>query len=195
MELEVYEQGRAAGTLTITREGLYHRIEAVCRPRQTCILRLYVWNGAQCRCLGVLCPEDGAFTLRKRRSAAELPFSPQTAVLGREDKGFLPWRGELDGAQIPHGYRKSDPGGELYAIPWQEDGDFPLPQRIRRAAQGRVCEESCILLRPETEEDTEETPEEAKETAAPPDSAEAVLQTQEDAPELSEQATRFHPEL
>ena len=138
MQVEIFEAGAPVGTLELTRQGLYQAAEAVCRPRRAGVNRLYLWKGRTPYCLGVPLPEGDGFTLRRRLSAASLPFAPETAVLGREEDGWLPWRGSFAGETVESGWLKPSPEGMLLAV---ADGS-PCAETLA----GRVREEEALTL-------------------------------------------------
>ncbi len=68
--------GVRRGALEIRGEGAYTRFEAKCAPRPG-LQRLYVFGGGRSACLGVLAPEGGALTLRRRLSRAAMRGFPE----------------------------------------------------------------------------------------------------------------------
>ena len=68
--------GVRRGALEIRGEGAYTRFEAKCAPRPG-LQRLYVFGGGRRACLGVLAPEGGALTLRRRLSRAAMRDFPE----------------------------------------------------------------------------------------------------------------------
>ena len=211
MQLDIFESGSVIGTLKIGQEGLYKSVDAQCSPTREGVLRLYVWQGTQGVCLGVLCPENGAFTLRKRVSEASLPFAPTAAVVGREDAGYLPWRGEFDGAQIDHGYLKHTPEQEVLAVPFAEQMEYPFVHRLRQTETETICGELCLVLQamPEASEEPPDAPENVDAKADDPAEEVAVTEPATAVEALSADAgtawpvdaedfgenNRFHPEV
>ena len=158
MELELFDCGKPVGRLSLEKTGLYQTVDCSCRPESEGILRVFVWKGTEGACLGVLCPEGMDFTLRKRVSKAGLPFTPEIAVIGCEDDGFWPWRGEYDGAWIDDGYLAHTPDGEKLAVPFTEGMEYPFVHRLQRTEQRVICGRDCIVLLPGEELPEEESP-------------------------------------
>ena len=196
MDLELYDCGSCVGTLHMEKTGLYQTVRCSCRPESRGILRVYVWKGTEGACLGVLCPEGSDFTLYKRVSRAGLPFVPETAVIGCEEDGFQPWRGEFEGVWIDDGYLKKTEEGERLALPFVEGMEFPFVHRLSRSEEKTICGRSCIVLGPEeevlpVEEDAPPPEEAAKPTEEPPE-PEPENPPKEEA---EEPHTRFHAEV
>lgn len=202
MEMEVFDCEKAVGLLHVEKTGLYQTVSCSVIPASSGILRLYVWNGTQGACLGVLCPEGGAFTLRKRCSASVLPFAPETAVLGAEDEGFLPWRGTFEGVEVPFGYLKHTPQGDCLATPVVEGVGSAFADRPWQTGTATVAGAQCRIFCPwktlapiETEapREAEETPCGEASLRASPLAETAETEAPED-PVPDEPQTRFHAE-
>jgi hypothetical protein len=73
----LYLDGRAAGELTETDSGMYADYRAVCRSPGPALLRAYLAGERSEMLLGVLAPEGGLYTIRRRLSHRE------TANLGK----------------------------------------------------------------------------------------------------------------
>lgn len=73
----LYLDGRASGELTVTDSGMYADYRAVCRSPGPALLRAYLVGERSEALLGVLAPEGGAYTIRRRLSHRE------TANLGK----------------------------------------------------------------------------------------------------------------
>ena len=71
-EYTVYLWDRPAGTVTLSREGLYCRITCRCDLPEDVICRLKAVGQGREEGLGVLVPERGAFVLRTRIPAKRL---------------------------------------------------------------------------------------------------------------------------
>ena len=190
MDLELYDCGTPVGNLHMEKTGLYQTVTCSCRPKSRGILRVYVWKGTEGACLGVLCPEGAEFKLYKRVSRAGLPFVPETALIGCEDDGFLPWRGEFDGAWIDDGYLKKTEEGEILAVPFSEGMEYPFVHRLTKAEEKRICGRSCIVLGPEEPEEAQ-TMEESAPVEEPEEPLPELTPTLE---EPEEPQTRFHCE-
>ena len=76
MEIPVYLNGEAAGTLRVSREGLYTVLEAEV-PGQDGPVRLWVHGGGKSAYLGVMQPVGGGLSLRRRCSRRELSAFPE----------------------------------------------------------------------------------------------------------------------
>ena len=68
--------GEAAGRLTVERQGSLTVFEADCDMREG-LIRLSVYGGGREGYLGVLAPEDGRLTLRKRLSRSQTREFPE----------------------------------------------------------------------------------------------------------------------
>ena len=196
MDMEVFDCGKPVGKLHLEKTGLYQTVDCACRPDSGGILRVFVWRGMDGACLGVLCPEGMDFTLHRRVSRAGLPFTPELAVVGCEDDGFWPWRGEFDGAWIDDGYLKKTPEGESLALP-TEQGKPALQLPHWQPEETRViCGRDCTVLIPKppvsppappAQTPVSSVPEPEPPVPAPrPQPPEEVLKPQE------EPQTRFH---
>jgi len=125
----VYIGGERAGSLTVSREGLYTVFELDCRdPGELTRISVY---GDREGYLGVLLPREGRATLRRRLSRRELELFPAQITMvcesGRSPHGE---KAEGDAAELIW-YR--DPGGalvttrgeqKLMAVP-EEAGGIP----------------------------------------------------------------------
>ena len=69
----VYENAQPVGICTAAEEGLYCRLDCRCRPAGTGLSDLILTCGTEQRALGILAPENGAFTLHTRVAARRLP--------------------------------------------------------------------------------------------------------------------------
>lgn len=67
--------GEKKGTLAVTREGLTTRFDAKCEDPGT-LVRLSVYGGGREGYLGVMTPENGALTLRRKLTRAALAAFP-----------------------------------------------------------------------------------------------------------------------
>lgn len=198
MDMEVFDCGRPVGKLHLERSGLYQTVDCACRPDSQGILRVFVWRGTEGACLGVLCPEGTDFTLHKRVSKAGLPFAPEQAVVGCEDDGFWPWRGEFDGVWIEDGYLQTGPEGERVALP--ADGKESMLFSHWQPGESRViCGRDCVVLQPKPAEQPSAPPAPKPQPPAPapepPKPAIPQPQPPEKVPQSQEEPqTRFHSE-
>ena len=76
MTIPILIGGLRRGALEIRADGAYTRFEARCDPLPG-LRRLWVFGGGARACLGVLAPEGGALTLRRRLSRAALRSFPE----------------------------------------------------------------------------------------------------------------------
>ena len=93
--------GEKKGTLAVSREGLTTRFDAKCEDPGT-LVRLSVYGGGREGYLGVMTPENGALTLRRKLTRAALAVFPAeieyAAEAGR--KSAAPER-KPEGGQTP----------------------------------------------------------------------------------------------
>ena len=76
MTIPILADGEKRGTLTVFPEGPYTVFEARCAPLGG-LRRLYVFGGGKRACLGVLAPEGGELTLRRKLSRAAMKDFPE----------------------------------------------------------------------------------------------------------------------
>ncbi len=67
----LYLDGKPAGELTVADSGMYADYRAVCRGIGPALLRAYLTGERSEMLLGVLAPEGGAYTIRRRLSHRE----------------------------------------------------------------------------------------------------------------------------
>lgn len=148
--ISILIDGVRRGALEIRGEGAYTRFEAKCAPRPG-LQRLYVFGGGRSACLGVLAPEGGALTLRRRLSRAAMRGFPErieyaalSAAAGPREQAQKEERHEM---AAPHGNAASyeetaprekwseRPDGSLVCT---EDGArlLALPCALRRVPPG-----------------------------------------------------------
>ena len=75
MDIPIRLDGREVGRLDIRREGAYTCFSGRCEDPGR-LVRLAVYGGEACGVLGVMTPENGALTLRRRLSRAALRGFP-----------------------------------------------------------------------------------------------------------------------
>ena len=168
MNLNVYYEGQKAGELECTRQGLYYLYRAACGIRTDIPLRLYTVCGMRSVKIGVLSKEG---ELTKKLSVREAGETPVYAVLGREDDGFLPWCGTVDGELLTDAYLRADGNTAMLAIPAKEGQALPLIAYAAQMEPCSVCGRDCLALqltdgRPQLPEEPEKS-EEPKELAEP----------------------------
>ena len=132
---------RSIGRLSIRPDGLYTVLEARAEDSGE-LTRLYISGGGKCRCLGVMLPEDGALTLRRRLSRLELLALPQPV------EGVYTRPPEEKPPHIIAPEEKSPPPPTPEAAQWRPAGDgslirlepegryIALPAKLRRAVPG-----------------------------------------------------------
>ena len=68
-------------------------------------------------------------------------------TLGREIEGFRPWRGSLEGCEIPHALlRGNDDGTQTLALFPPAEGPVPLAEYVPQMREGEVVGQPCLLL-------------------------------------------------
>lgn len=132
MPCPIYAAGRLAGSLRWEKNGLYYDLYGRCRREEAGVLRLYAVNGFSVRLLGVLQPEDGELTLRRRLSEAAMGQPPQWAVAGRAAEDFLPWRGLFEQTMLDQAMLRREQEGFTLALPYSPDRPFALPEAVSR---------------------------------------------------------------
>lgn len=160
-KVPLYCGGREAGELRAAEEGVYVTFHALCRPTEPALLRAYVIGQQGELRLGVLAPENGAFTIRRRFS--------KNAVrpLGRLLRGEARPCGEESAAWEPMGDPEERfPGGlprrllagvtgvltrregrlHLAALPWEDRGPFPLPELFCFARVEQIEKQRCVVF-------------------------------------------------
>lgn len=136
----LYLDGRPAGDLTVTPAGMYADYRAACPIPGPALLRAYLVGERSELLLGVLAPEGGAYTIRRRLSRRETEKLGKLLRCDARREGERPW----EQAASPERLLKSPyfshmlrgvPGvltqrrGErlLVAIPYAAAKPFPLP--------------------------------------------------------------------
>ncbi len=147
MEYTIFYQGREIGSLSLETEGLYYRLSAHCTEPGAGVWRLWGCFGAESRCTGVCFPGTGGLRLEKRVSRHSWPILPDCFVLGREQEGFLPWRGILEGQELPDAMlRPKDAGSRTLAIFPPAQGPVPLAEYLSRMREAELDGRACLLL-------------------------------------------------
>ena len=147
MEYTMFFQGAEIGHVEIEAEGLYYRLSASAAAPGHGIWRLWGCFGADSRCLGVLSPETGGLKLVRRVSRHSWPVLPEAFVLGREAEGFRPWRGVLEGQELPDAMVRTEGSGNItLAIFAPPEGPLPFAERTDQMREGELGGRSCLLL-------------------------------------------------
>ena len=163
MTIPILIGGLRGGALEIRADGAYTRFEARCDPLPG-LRRLWVFGGGARACLGVLAPEGGALTLRRRLSRAALRSFPEPieyAALSA-DAGQEQAQKEEKHDSAPHEkaapYEKGAPRGAWSEQPdgslvCTEDGVrlLALPCALRRVPPGvdlrEIAGKRCLVFR------------------------------------------------
>lgn len=129
MEHPIIIDGNAAGSLTVTEDGLFTVFEATL-PGYVELLRLSVYGGGREGYLGVMQPWSGGLYLRRRLSRSELRRMPEvieyaapaglctTAEGGRDAEGNTDGasaKAEAESVHLSDGPRADSAGGEAEA--------------------------------------------------------------------------------
>ena len=146
MVVPILLENRKIGTLQIRRDGAYTLFEARMTLRPG-LQRLYVFGPGGRGCLGVLRPERGELTLRRRLSRADLrAFPARIDCASPEERAPAPSRA---GAPPPERGWHRRPDGSLVRA---EGGRLllALPCALRRAVPGvdlrRIDGESYLVF-------------------------------------------------
>lgn len=121
MDCVIYENGSAAGTFTVTSEGLYWRIRCKLKPMSR-LRRVYAVTGLQSVYLGI---PDARGELSVRMAKKHLPDMESALAVTTPKGEWLPWRGEVDGVEVELCYRKQEDDGICLALPETELIQFP----------------------------------------------------------------------
>ncbi len=135
----MYLDGRAAGELSVTEVGMYDDYRAACRIPGPAFLRAYLVGEQGEMLLGVLAPEGGAYSIRRRLSRRETSDLGKLLRCDARREGERAW----ERVPAPEGLLKSpwlshmlqgvsgvltQQGKErrLVAIPYDSAKPFPL---------------------------------------------------------------------
>ncbi len=147
MDCAIFYQGAETGRISIEPDGLYYRLSAACAEPGHGVWRLWGCFGTDSRRLGVLFPETGGLRLERRVSRHSWPILPDGFVLGREREGFRPWRGILEGREIPDAMlRDNADGTQTIAIFAPPEGPVPFAEYIDQMREGELDGRPCLLL-------------------------------------------------
>ncbi len=147
MEYPIFWKGAEQGSLRLEPEGLYYRLSARCREPGPGLWRIFGCFGSASRCLGVCFPETGGLKLERRVSRHSWPILPEGFVLGRALEGFLPWRGILEGHEIPDAMLRDDAdGAQTLAIFVPPEGPVPLAEYLSLMREGELGGRPCLFL-------------------------------------------------
>lgn len=163
MTIPILIGGLRRGALEIRADGAYTRFEARCDPLPG-LRRLWVFGGGARACLGVLAPEGGALTLRRRLSRAALRSFPEpieyaalSADAGQEQAQKEEKHDSAPHEETaphekaaPHGAWSEQPDGSLVCT---ENGVrlLALPCALRRVPPGvdlrEIAGKCCLVFR------------------------------------------------
>ena len=121
MDCVIYENGNAAGTMSIQSEGLYWRIRCKMRPMSG-LRRVYAIAGLQSVYLGI---PDARGELNLRIAKKNLPETQMALAVSTPKGEWLPWRGEIDGVEVELCYCRRETEGICLALPEAELIKFP----------------------------------------------------------------------
>ena len=83
---EVFQEGKAVGTVEVRREGLYYRFSCRCKPEGGEMMRLWMICGEEETDLGLCIPMDGIFGTEKRIPAKlRAPGQPSFCLYHKDD--------------------------------------------------------------------------------------------------------------
>ena len=147
MEYAIFYQGTKIGQAIIEPEGLYYRLSASAAEPGPGVWRLWACVGPDSRLIGVLFPKAGGLGLEKRLSRQSWPIPPQGFVLGREAEGFRPWRGVVEGREVPDAMRRDNADGtQTLAIFAPPEGPVPLAEYVTQMREAELDGRPCLLL-------------------------------------------------
>ena len=147
MEYPIFYQGAETGGVAVEPEGLWYRLSACCAGPGRGFWRLWGCFGTESRCLGVLRPETGGLRLERRFSRHSWPILPDCFVLGRETGGFRPWRGILEGQELPDAMiQTTGDGGLTLAIFAPPEGPIPFAEYVSQMREAELDGRPCLLL-------------------------------------------------
>lgn len=146
MDYVIFYQGTETGRISVEPDGLYYQISARCREPGPGLWRLWGCFGTESRCLGVLYPEAGGLHLERRVSRHGWTVLPDSFVLGREAEGFRPWRGELEGQELPDAMVQSGGDGLRLAIFAPPEGPVPFAEYVDQMQERELDGRKCLLL-------------------------------------------------
>jgi hypothetical protein len=147
LQYAIFYRGNEIGQLSIEPEGLYYRLSAQCREPGPGVWRLWGCFGLECQSLGVFSPGVGGLELEKRVSRHSWPRLPDCFTLGREIEGFRPWRGSLEGCEIPHALlRQNEDGTQTLALFPPAEGPVPLAEYVPQMGEGEIAGQPCPFL-------------------------------------------------
>ena len=146
MDDTIYFRGTEAGRVSVEPEGLYYRLSASAAEPGPGVWRLWGCFGAESRCLGVLFPGEGGLRLERRVSMHSWAVLPDSFVLGRETEGFRPWRGVLEGQEVPDAMLRTEAGSLTLALFAPPEGPVPFAERVDQMREARLDGRDCLVL-------------------------------------------------
>ena len=146
MEYAIFYQGAEIGHASIEPDGLYYRLSASAAEPGHGLWRLWACFGPESRCVGVLFPETGGLRLERRISRHGRAVLPDCFVLGREREGFRPWRGILDGRELPDAMLRESADGVTLAIFAPPEGPVPFAEYVGQMREAELDGRPCLLL-------------------------------------------------
>lgn len=125
MEYPVIYNGQEIGRCFLRDLGLYWELLCRCQAVSDRVERLYCGEEK----LGVLQPEGGGLSLKRRVSKASCPgLPPESGQFSLSPAPlWAPWSGRILGYDVPQGLSRRDSQGETLQFPYDPDGPCPCP--------------------------------------------------------------------
>ena len=124
-----FVDGTQAGEVTVTRQGLYWKVEAVTEMRDARMMRAYVRTRSGEEALGVMVPQRGK--LRASRLIPAARFAPEQVVRceARDDSEasvWQPWKGSIQGFPVEEALSRQVEDLREVAVPYRPEAPFPM---------------------------------------------------------------------
>lgn len=124
-----FVDGSQAGEVTVTRQGLYWKVEAVTEARDARLMRAYVRTRDGEEPLGVMVPQRGK--LRASRLIPASRFAPEQVVRcearGDGDASeWEPWSGTIQGFPVEHALTRRVQDLQEVAVPYRPEAPFSM---------------------------------------------------------------------
>lgn len=144
LEMSVFEKDREVGTLKIKKEGLYYRLTCAVRIEAKRVLRIYLIDGLQSFCAGVLMPKAGELVLEKKISVQTWKSEKIDAAIASYVPlpGWYPWCGEVDGI-MTFGWLFREETHFVLAV---EQNEFPFVENLADAEARKLDGIECLCI-------------------------------------------------